>query len=179
MRQVLDERRKHVSDKETYVLPVLAAHYLRNESYIVKKSKEIFNRALGGKENTQYGTNKHRQRKASIYSFHSFRTTFMSLLAGEDVSTRDAMRMMGWSSPDMIQVYEKMLQRTKNNYDRRSKKLLNNIDELKIKVPDVSKDCTLKITESALQRLIPLYSYEDIGRIYGISGVAGARPLCF
>jgi len=175
LRQVLDERRKQTGDNEPYVIPVLAAHYLRNDSYIIKKSKEIFNRALDGKENTQSGTGKHRQRKASIFSFHSFRTTFMSLLAAEDVSTRDAMRMMGWSSPDMIQVYEKMLQRTKNDYDRRSRKLVDNIDELKIAVPEVTvtpRDCTLKITQPLLQRLVPLFSYEDIGRIFGISGVA-------
>ena len=60
-----------------YVNPPIAKFYL-NGDWVTKRSKKIFEKALG-KQQTQYDkTGLQRQRNGCIRSFHSFRVTFMS-----------------------------------------------------------------------------------------------------
>jgi len=89
LRPVLDERK--IDGSTGYILPGIAEHYLRNPDYVTKTCKGVFEDVLG-KENTVLSAtgHKHRKRDICIYSFHSLRTTFMSILASKDVSTRDA-----------------------------------------------------------------------------------------
>ena len=102
----------------------------------------------------------------------------MSLLASKDVSTRDAMTMMAWESPEMIQVYEKMLEKARGDSDIRTMKLVNSINELNYNVPEVSIPTPkLKPTEIALRELILLYSNIGIGEIYGMSEAAIRKHL--
>lgn len=99
LRTVLNERK--AKEKGRYVIPSMAEHYERNQDFVIKTAKAIFGTALGA-DVTSSKPGKHRKRSASIFSYHSFRTTFMSLLAQRDVSARDAMRILGWESPEMI-----------------------------------------------------------------------------
>lgn len=175
LRPVLEERK---ADGATdYIIPGIAEHYLRNPDYVTKTCKGVFEDVLG-KDNTVVPAagHKHRKRDVSIYSFHSLRTTFMSILASKDVSTRDAMRMMGWESPEMIKVYERMLEKARGDADKRALDLVNNLAELKFKVPEVQKvPVPLKPTKKDLLRLVGSYSNCTIGKIYGISNVAVAK----
>ena len=175
LRPVLDERK--IDGSTGYILPGIAEHYLRNPDYVTKTCKGVFEDVLG-KENTVLSAtgHKHRKRDICIYSFHSLRTTFMSILASKDVSTRDAMRMMGWESPEMIKVYERILEKARGDADKRALDLVNNLAELKFKVPAMqTADSPLKPTAKALRQLVASYSNCTIGKIYGMSNVAAAK----
>jgi integrase len=172
LRQLLDRRQQEAGDSE-YVLPAIADQYRRNYHRVTKTCKRIFEEALG-KDNTVVSAdgNPHRKRNACIYSFHSFRTTLMSLLAAKDVSARDAMRMLAWQSPEMIRVYEKMLEAARGDADRRAVELVNSIEELQYDVPDVVEKEVLRPTEAGLRELVEQYSNRTIGRIFEVSDVA-------
>ena len=172
LRKLLNERQVDQSQSE-YVLPSIADHYLLNAYYISKKSKKIFEDALG-KEATIVPAEegKHRQHNISVCSFHSLRTTFMSLLASHDVSTRDAMRVMGWESPEMIKVYERMLESARGDADNRVLKLINKLSALKYDLPVPFVQHELKPTITVLRELVSKYSNAAIGKIYGISEAA-------
>lgn len=170
LRNLLDNRK---GESDIYVLPKIAEQYLYNYDYITTKCRKIFSNALG-RENTVVEAKdaSHRKIAASIYSFHSLRTTFMSLLASKDVSTRDAMRMMAWESPAMIQVYEKMLENARGDSDRRAIDLVHSIEELHYEVPECIIKKQLKPTKEAIEGLITHYSNVTIGKIYDMSDVA-------
>ncbi len=169
LKQVLSRRQREKENE--YVIPSLAAHYVSNEHYVSKKCSTIFEKALGeGMTTVRKGR---RIRSASVYGFHSFRVTFMSLLAQRDVRTRDAMRMLGWDSPEMIAVYERELEKAKGQADERTKKLIDEISELDMAVPEIVPVATKLIPiKKALEGLVPKYSNVVIGKIYGISNVA-------
>ena len=170
LRQILND---HADEHDTYVLPDIAEHYLRNSDYVTKMCRSFFINALGEDiVNIKAEDIRHRKRAAVIYSFHSLRTTFMSLLASKDVSTRDAMRMMAWESPAMIQVYEKMLERARGDSDARAMALVNSIEELDYEVPECIIEKQLKPTGEALAGLVSQYSNVTIGKIYNMSDVA-------
>ncbi len=174
--QLLMSRSKLNGDNE-YVVPDLAEHYQKNPSYIRKKTQRIFEDALG-KDKTQKKAGKHRKRNTSIYSFHSFRTTFMSLLASRQVTTRDAMRIMGWESSEMIRVYERELEKAKGDADARTLKLVREIEELHYAVPACPEpEKVLKPTPEILGKLVQSYSNMAIGKIYGISETAVRKWL--
>lgn len=102
----------------------------------------------------------------------------MSLLASKDVSARDAMTMMAWESPEMIQVYEKMLEKARGDSDARTMKLVNSISELHYKVPEVVLPApVLKPTKEALADLVDRYSNITISKIYDISEAAIRKHL--
>ncbi len=166
------------NSKNEYVIPFIADQYIKNYHEVVKQCKKIFENALG-KDSTVVSSenNPHRKRDACVYSFHSFRTTFMSLLAAKDVSSRDAMRMLGWESPEMIQVYEKMLEKARGDSDKRAFELVSNIEELKFDIPESTKKEALRPTKTNLEALIETYSNCTIGKIYGISETAVRKWL--
>lgn len=106
-----------------------------------------------------------------VYGFHSFRTTFMTLLAAKNVEVRDAMDMLGWESVEMMRLYEKLLAKGREARDQRNKELIDNLSELQFKVPEPKPD-RLWPTKEALEQLIESYSNITIGKIYGISSKA-------
>ncbi len=141
MRGLLYERIKKRCGSE-YVLPSIANHYQPggNQQYVSKKCKDIFKSALNtGDVDITRKAGHHRKRQASVYSFHSLRTTFMSLLATQDVSIRDAMNILAWESSDMIRVYEKMLEAYRGDADKRTLKIVNQIAEFKMDIPEVEE----------------------------------------
>ncbi|MBE6404270.1 MAG: hypothetical protein E7039_11255 [Lentisphaerae bacterium] len=152
-----------------YVNPEIAKFYL-NGDWVTKRSKKIFEKALG-KQQTQYDkTGLQRQRNGCIRSFHSFRVTFMSLLASKQVPIADAMAMLGWESVEMVRLYTKLLEKAKGDMDNRNKAVIQQMQELVIPLPQA----TAKIVpcKADLQKLINLYSNVAIGKIYGVSDVA-------
>jgi integrase len=165
--RVLGERRK--ARRDDHVLPDLAAHYLRNHDFVGKKVQDIFDLALGTGR-TRIDVGKHRRRKVCVYGFHSLRVTFMSLLAARNVSTRDAMRMMAWESPEMVRHYERETKKGRDDADDRALKAVEDIEELRVEIPECPR--TLVPTEAALRQLVKTYSNETIGQIYGMSGSA-------
>ena len=168
---MLAERMKDIH-RGRYVIQSIAAHYESNADFIVKKSKSIFNDALG-EETTSSSPGKHRQRAASIFSFHSFRTTYVSLLARQNAPFRDVQRMLGWTSAAMIRVYERELERTKGDADTRALKLIDAMDELNMELPPAQEpEKPLRPTASQLRDLAGKYSNVSLGRIYGVSEAA-------
>ena len=102
----------------------------------------------------------------------------MSLLASKDVSTRDAMRIMGWESSEMIQVYEKMLEEARGDSDKRALALVNDLTALKFALPPPAiPQKALTPTDEALRELVERYSNVTIGKVYGISSTAVAKWL--
>ena len=95
LQKVFNERRNKNESK--YVLNEIAESYNNYAPGVRTKTKKIFEKVFG-KENTQAKKGAHRKVSSSILSFHSFRVTYMSLLASKDVSIRMAMRIMGWLS---------------------------------------------------------------------------------
>ena len=176
LRKLLDERQ--TGRRGEYVLPTIAEQYLRNNYYISKKCKQIFEDALGKAVTIAPAEkDKHRQRNISVCSFHSLRTTFMSLLASKDVSTRDAMMILGWESPEMIKVYERMLEAARGDSDKRALKLVNEISALKYVVPEPVTQQKLQPTETVLRDLVAKYSNITVGDIYDISEAAVRKWL--
>ena len=96
----------------------------------------------------------------------------MSLLAKQDVSIRDAMRMMGWESVDMIRVYERELEKAKEFADKRAIQLMKNIDEFKVDIPE--SRVKIEPTSAALKSLSAKYSNITIGTVYNVTE-AGVR----
>lgn len=167
-------KRKH-GRKADYVLPDVAKNYNYCPSTVRKKTKKVFE-DFYGKNKTQATKGSHRKIKSSILSFHSFRVTYMSLLASKDVSIRMAMRIMGWLSPEMIRVYEKELEKAKGESDNRSLEIINSIDDLEMKtIPEVVKP--LVPTKEALEVLVEQYSNITLGKIYGITEAAIRQHL--
>ena len=175
LQKIFDERRNKSESK--YILNKIAEIYNNNAPEVSSKTKKIFEKVFG-KENTQAKKGKHRKINSSILSFHSFRTTFMSLLASKDVSIRMAKRMMGWLSPEMIKVYERELEKAKKEADKRSLELINSLSELEIEIPKfIPSAPALKPTEAALRKLIQDYSNITISKIYEISEAAIRKHL--
>ncbi len=168
LRAILDAR-SSAADKNEYVLPALAQHHLDNEHFVGKNVQLIFDNALGV-DRTRIDGGKHRSRKACVYGFHSFRVTFMSLLAAKNVSTRDAMRIMAWESPEMVQHYEREMKKSRGDADDRAMKAVEGIEELKLEIPKCPR--TLVPTEAGLRWLVGKLSNETIGQVYGMSGSA-------
>ncbi len=166
------ERRKIRNQPSPYVNPVIANYYITGD-WANKKSQDIFEAALG-KETTQLSKEgRQRQRNGCIYSFHSFRTTLMSLLAAKQVPIRDAMTIFGWESMEMVRVYTKMLEQARGDMDKRNKELFDQMSELQHDIPEVEVVVPrLQPTKEAMQRLIKQYSNRAIGLIYDISDVA-------
>lgn len=171
--KLLAERRADCGKSE-FVLSEIAEHYLRNTYFVSKKCKQIFEDALGKAATVAAAEKgKHRQRNISICSFHSFRTTFMSLLAGKDVSVRLAMNIMGWKSPEMIKTYERMLEDAQGEADKLALKLVKELSALKYVVPTPPLiQNELKPTALTLRELVEKHSNLFIGKIYGISEAA-------
>ena len=159
-----------------FVLAGLADDYIRSPESVTCKTKRVFENVLG-KDNTYAKIGTHRKNKTCIYSFHSFRTTYMSLLARQDVSLRDAMRVMGWESVEMIRIYERELEKSRKNADERTLKIVRGIEEFGITVPDCTIKKKLVPTTDALASLIIKYSNIAIGQIYGISETAVRKWL--
>ncbi len=152
-----------------YVNPDIAKYYLTGD-WVSKHTKQIFERALGKSETQLDKSGYQRQRNGCIRSFHSFRVTFMSLLASKQVPMADAMMMLGWESVEMVKLYTKMLEKAKGDMDARNAKALNQMQELNIQLPPIIPK--LIPTFGDLAALLPLYSNIAIGQIYGISDSA-------
>lgn len=165
------EQRHNQNQPSPYVNPIIAQFY-QNSDWPSKKSKKIFEAALG-KEKTQFSKKgKRRQRNGCIYSFHSFRATLMSVLAAKQTPVRDAMTIFGWESMEMVRIYTKMLEHALGEMDARNKKLFDTMPELNFRVPEVEiTPERLEPTKKALQLLITQHSNQTIGLIYDISNV--------
>ncbi len=174
LRKVL-ESRMVAKGKNKYVIPSVAEHYMRNEHYVTKTCKTIFENALNkeGEDITRKDkAGAHRKRRSSLYSFHSLRTTYMSLLATKDVSIRDAMRILGWESSEMIKVYEKMLEAYRGDADKRALDIVSQIKEFKLPVPDVIPGSKITPSKEKLEKLVGKYSNIAIARIFNVSEAA-------
>ncbi len=173
LHELIKERAQAKEDSE-FIVPEIAEYYIRgDDDYIKRKCSKIFEDAFGeGISKVPAGA--HRRRDANVYSFRSFRTTMMSLLASKDTSVRDAMRIMAWESAEMIKVYEHELEKARGDADARALHMINSIDELKGKLPDIPEP-ELKPTFEALGKLVTKYSNAMIGRIYGGMTEAGVR----
>lgn len=174
VREILESRCGLRSTNNPYVFPELAKQYEQIPQAVIAKTKRVFERVLG-KENTvvKAKDEAHRKKNTSICSFHSFRTTFMSLLASQDVSIRDAMRIMGWESMEMIRVYERELEKARKDTDARALKLINRIEEFHLDFESFpAKKPRLLPTKEALRRLTQKYSNAAIGKMYEISETA-------
>jgi integrase len=158
--------------KSKYVIPAIADQYIGCPNTICVRTQRIFNEALKDFDKIKRPVERNRKNKTNPYSFHSFRTTFMSLLAKQDVSIRDAMRMMGWESVDMIRVYEKELDKAKEFADKRAIQLMKNIDEFKVDIPE--SRVKIEPTSAALKSLSEKYSNITIGKVYNVTE-AGIR----
>jgi len=172
VRRILVERKaEHAKSK--YVLDSLAKQYLETPSSVSIQTKRVFERALGKEVTQEKAGSGQRKNAASVYSFHSLRTTYMSLLASQDVSIRDAMRIMGWESVEMIRLYEHELRKAHDNADQRTLKMIGRIDEFAAPIPD-ARQLEPRIVPSAcsLEWLSCRYSNVAIGMIYGISEAA-------
>ncbi|OGV47919.1 MAG: hypothetical protein A2017_02415 [Lentisphaerae bacterium GWF2_44_16] len=177
MRKMLNERRASKGQDE-YVFPAIAEHYQKNEHYVTKKCTSIFEKALKGFDTlTGADSLSHRQRRGSLYSFHSLRTTYMSLLATKDVSPRDAMRILAWESMEMIKVYEKMIETYKGDADKRAIEIVNKINEFKMDVPALDLKEEPRPDAVLLGTLVEKYSNVTIGRIYDVSETAVRKWL--
>ena len=170
--RVLIKERAKSQDSSGFFIPEIAQHYIRNDDCIKKTCSRIFEAALGD-DISKVPAGEHRKRDTNVYSFHSFRTTFMSLLASKDVSVRDAMRIMAWESAEMIKVYENELEKARGDADARALDMINSIDELKNELPALPEP-KLKPTFEALGQLVTKYSNATIGQIYGMTE-AGVR----
>lgn len=159
-------------EKSKYVIPAFAKKYLDNPQVLSVSSQRIFNEALKDFDKIKRPVGCNRRNKTNPFTFHSFRTTFMSLLAKQDVSIRDAMRMMGWESVDMIRVYERELEKAKEFADKRAIQLMKNIDEFKLEIPE--SRVKLEPTSAALKSLSAKYSNITIGKVYNVTE-AGIR----
>ena len=167
-------KNRSTEGKSGYVLKKLADHYTNNSSYVSQTCKKFFDAAFKEAGGT-LSLKGHRKRRASKYSFASLRTTFMSLLATEDVSTRDAKRIMGWKSQEMIQIYERMLEKAKKQYEERALALVKKVPEFDLDIPEVNLELTP--TKEALASLVKQYSNITIGKIYGISEAAIRKQI--
>jgi len=169
---MLKQRRETQNPPSPYINPAIARFY-QTSDWPSKKSKEIFEAALT-KETTQLPkAGRQRLRNGCIYSFHSFRTTLMSLLAAKQMPIRDAMTIFGWESMEMVRVYTKMLEQARGDMDKRNKEFFDNMTELQHDIPQIEVVAArLQPTKEAMQRLINQYSNRTIGIIYNISDVA-------
>jgi len=156
-------------NKSEYVIPELAGRYLSTPGSVCAKAKDIFDKALG-KDNTRVQKGDHRKIRTSRFSFSSYRSTYMSMLAAKNVSTRDAMRALGWNSPAMIRTYEHELEKAKHEADKRALGIVGKIKEFKMPAPKLVKK--LRPEKEALEGLVGKYSNLAVARIYGISNVA-------
>lgn len=173
LKRLLERKRKE-NISSPYVNPVIA-DFMGRSDWVYKHSQEIFQDALG-KDITQIPKGPHRKRNTCVYGFHSFRTTFMSMLATKLVHYRDAMKMLGWSSIEMVQLYEKMLEQARGEQDNRNKLLIDSLTVLQTPLEGVTvAPPVLKPTKDALEKLYGLYSNIVIGKIYEISDVAVAK----
>ena len=168
-------RRSATRTDSPFVNPVIAA-YRESSDWITKNSQNIIDRALG-EETTKVFVDDHRKQRSCILSFHSFRTTLMSLLAERQMPYRDAMEVFGWRSMEMVQVYEKMLERARGERDRRNKDAFDGLFELHNASAGIAVSARLRPTKEALEKLLPTYSNVAIGKIYEISDVAVKKWL--
>ena len=177
LRKVLNSRDGLKTEKEPYVIPCIARQYGKDPGRLSIKLRNVFERAIG-KEATHIVPGSHRKKLTAIYSFHSFRVTFASLLAKQGVSIRDAMRIMGWRSMEMVRLYERELEKAKENADKRALELVSRIEELSIEMP-MAMDIEAKTspTKDDLEKLVAKYSNVAIGKIYGISETAVRKWL--
>ncbi len=167
---ILNERRKQ-KQESPYVNPLIAELYLSNR--LKKRCQKIVVKALG-KETTQL-SKEGRQRKINgcLYGFHSFRTTFMSLLAAENTPFANAMEMLGWESYEMVLHYTKLLKKVREAMDKSNKNLLDNLKGLQCDIPQpCSKSEPFRPDKETMTRLMEQYSDVAIGKIYGISSKA-------
>ena len=152
-----------------YVNPEIAHFYLKSD-WAAKRTKKIFEKALGKQQTQQNKAGLQRQRNGCIRSFHSFRVTFMSLLASKQVPIADAMAMLGWESVEMVRLYTKLLEKAKGDMDKRNQTIIQQMQELVIPLPEATAKMVPR--KADLQKLTTRYSNVAIGKIYGISDVA-------
>lgn len=172
LREMLSRR----SDNRTfqrYVNPFIAELYQTTDGYEVShKSQQIFIAALG-KENISLANGVHRRVCSSIYSFESFRTTLATLFGNHNTEYRTVMEIMGWSSWNMLKIYEKKYQFNSGEKDKEKTDSVNNLLILSKSVSGlVPASPELRPTKNALIRLVSVFSNVAIGKIYGISDVA-------
>ncbi len=172
LRKMLDLRRETRGFSQ-YVIPGIADLYWHDSGYTVSKhSQKVFVQALG-KENTMMPKGERRKVNVSIYTFESFRTTFASLLGSHDTEYRTVMEMMGWSSWNMLKVYEKKYNFNSHIRDREKTQSVEKLQILSASMENiVPAPKSLSPTKEALEHLIGRYSNVTIGRIYDMSDVA-------
>ena len=169
----MPERRRETRGFGQYVIPAIADLYWHDSGYTVSEhSQKIFVRALG-KENTIMPKCECRKVNVSIYTFGTFRTTFASLLGSHDTEYRTVMEMMGWSSWNMLKIYEKKYNFNSHIRDREKTQSVEKLNVLSSSMENIIPAAPkLSPTKEALERLMCHYSNVAIGRVYGMSDVA-------
>ncbi len=89
--------------RDEYVIPDVAARYKTNPSGISKDSIKVFQ--FIGLETATGNVNSRRKFKASQYSMHSFRHTFVSFCANSGVPLAVVQSIVGHGSPAMTKHY--------------------------------------------------------------------------
>lgn len=99
-------------DDSDYVFPKVADRYLRNPDGVSKDTVRLLERS-GITTKTDTGTQ--RARKAVVYSFHSFRHTFASMMANNGISPLVIKDILGHSSVTMTSHYSHISLESKQN----------------------------------------------------------------
>lgn len=86
-----------------YVLPILAQKYARNAYSVPADTAKVF-KFIGLEINKEIET-QHRQRKANVYGFHSFRHSFVSFCAKAGVPMPVVQSIVGHGSPAITRHY--------------------------------------------------------------------------
>lgn len=103
---------KELHDSSDYVFPQVAKRYMSNPDGISKDTIRLLEQAG---ITTKTDTDTQRARKAVVYSFHSFRHTFASMLSNNGISPLVIKDILGHSSVSMTSHYSHISLESKQN----------------------------------------------------------------
>lgn len=103
LHEVLSEIFKSIYSKNNeYVLPTIAASYLKDPGSVSRKIQRVFVKAgINTTEERNRGV-----KNATVYGFHSLRHSFISLCAAEGIPQHVVKEMVGHSSDAIHQIYQ-------------------------------------------------------------------------
>jgi len=90
------------NSKSSYVLPNYSRLHMKSPTYLSKLVQTAFKKAGIETSVDRDGTS----RKTAVYGFHSFRHTFVSLCAAENIPSHVVMELVGHNSKLVHQVYQ-------------------------------------------------------------------------
>lgn len=102
LREELERVRASQKSGEIYVLPDVAEHYLRNHSHISFQIQAFFRKAGIETGISRDGVS----RICTVYGFHSFRHSFVSLCAANGIPMNVVMELVGHRSVMVHEIYQ-------------------------------------------------------------------------